>query len=163
MEQYFEITKESKHYQEYFDYQSKHKSATKAIDDFSEAHGIKSNGFMIWDGYFWVIATDDVVKKFSSQIRNVRYKGCCSFKKNSPIGKAFAKANISMPKKPFVPFFFNDCPGYGNFSTRLFDYKDCVYCSIAEPDLSALNPPAGFIEMKASEFFKIIEEAKGAE
>lgn len=161
MEQYFEITKDSNHYQEYIDFQSKRKSAIKAIDSFSEAHGINSNGFMIWDGYFWVAATDDVVKKFSNQLRNIRYKGCCAFKKNSSIGKAFAESGITMPSKPFVPFFFPDCPGYGDFSTRLFEYSDRVYCSIAEPTLSALKSPTGFIEMKASEFFKIIEEAEG--
>lgn len=159
MEQYFEITKDSKRYQQYINYQTKRKEAIEAMSKFMEEHDIPGSKFMLWEGYLWVPETSEIMEKFGKQFRDVRYKGFRAFKKNSVIGRAFAKANISMPQKPFVPFFFNDC-SYGDFSTRLFNYKDGVYCSISAPNLPALKAPQGFVEMKASEFFKVIEEAE---
>lgn len=159
MERYFEITKNSKHYQGHFDYLTHRKEAIEATSKFMEEYDIPGSIFMIWGDHLWIPETNAFVEKFGEQLRNVRYKNCRSFKKNSPIGKAFTKADISMPLKPFVPFFFDDC--CGEFNTRLFDYENRVYCSIAAPNLSLLKleTPVGFVEMKGSEFFKIIEEA----
>lgn len=164
MEQYFEITKESKHYQEYYDYDAARSRFADAIRKFNEENGINTDGYIIYDGYYWVDATAETVTKFKSQLRKERLQGCCSFRKNSAIGKAFIASGITKPSKPFVPFSFKDISGF-SCRSRLFSFGKKVYCSIScdyETD-KKLECPAGFIEMKASEFFKIIEEAKGAE
>lgn len=162
MEQYFEITKDSKHYQQYINYQTKRKEAIEATSKFMKEHDIPGSKFMLWEGYLWVPETSEIMEKFGKQFRDVCYKGCRAFKKNSVIGRAFAKADIHMPPKPFVMDYFHDMPWWcGQINTRLFMYKDKLYCSIAVSEYPALvECPQGFIEMKASEFFKVIEEAE---
>jgi len=45
---------------------------------------------------------------------------------------------------------------YGSTSSRLFAIGDKVYCSF-KSEYNFTNPE-GFIELKASEFFKIVED-----
>lgn len=47
MEQYFEITKDSKRYQQYINYQTKRKEAIEAMSKFMEEHDIPGSKFML--------------------------------------------------------------------------------------------------------------------
>lgn len=47
MERYFEITKDSKHYQEHFDYLIQRKEAIEAMSKFLEEYDIPGSIFMI--------------------------------------------------------------------------------------------------------------------
>ena len=87
MEQYFEITKDSKRYQQYINYQTKRKEAIEAMSKFMEEHDIPGSKFMLWEGYLWVPETSEIMEKFGKQFRDVRYKGFRAFKKNSVIGR----------------------------------------------------------------------------
>lgn len=157
MEQYFEITKDSKHYQEYYDYEAARSRFAEDINKFNEENGINTDGYIIYDGYYWVDATAETITKFKSQLRKERLQGCCSFRKNSAIGKAFIASGIKKPFKPFVPFFFKDVTGF-SCKSRLFGFEGKVYCSISYEANIKLECPVGFAEMKASEFFKVVEE-----
>ncbi|WFR64172.1 hypothetical protein P9222_08345 [Paenibacillus amylolyticus] len=59
-----------------------------------------------------------------------------------------------MLRKPYVPFYFRGFGG-GRIRSRLFEIDGTVYCSL---DPFEGDPPEGFVEMKASEFFKVIED-----
>jgi hypothetical protein len=62
--------------------------------------------------------------------------------------------------RPTVPLYFKTF--FGRSRSRLFLYKDNVYCSM-QADVDSIDTPEGFIEMKGSEFFRIIEEADAAQ
>lgn len=155
MDQYFEITPESVHHKEYMDYLTDLINEGEAIKQFANENGIEDYGFS--EKLFLAKTGTNEVKTFEKQLAfSKRIAGYIPFRKNSKIGKAFADLNIKHAQKPFVPFFFKKC---GNLMhTRIFEHAGKVYCSI-ETDLDEkLDCPKDFIEMKASEFFKIIEE-----
>ncbi len=158
MEQYFEITSNSVHYKEYFDYVDKFDKERNEIKKFKEKHNITGDGYMIWKDYLWVMANQENVKNFGSQFKDEIIHGCRPFKKTSEIGKSFKESGIKRADKPFVPFFFPNAEG--KTRTRLFNVENKVYCSIETPYDEKLGAPKGFIEMKASRFFEIIETAE---
>lgn len=61
MEQYFEITKDSKRYQQYINYQTKRKEAIEAMSKFMEEYDIPGSKFMLWEGYLWVPETSEIM------------------------------------------------------------------------------------------------------
>ena len=157
MEQYFEITKESVHYEQQLTYEEDFHKEKSAVKNFMSDYEVKGSGYMLYQGYFWVTDNSENRERFAGQIRKETLNGCISFKKASKVGKAFTDRNIKKAQKPFVPFFFDDC--YGTTKTRIFSVNGKVYCSIEQTDdAERLQCPKGFIEIKASEFYKIIED-----
>ena len=157
MEQYFEITKDSVYYKEQIKYEEDFRNEKAAVKEFMTTHGIVGSTYMLYKGYFWITDNIENRRKFAGQIRQETYRDYISFKKTSKIGRLFSNSGITRADKPFVPFFFSDCNGRSR--TRLFSIEDKVYCSIEQIDCDErLRCPKGFIEMKASDFYKIIED-----
>ena len=157
MEQYFEITKESKEYDNYFRYVDDTNIFREIVNNFCNDNNISSDEFGAYDDKFWIVDNSANREQFGSQLAKNSESGMVSFKKNSQIGRAWNKLNVKIPNKPFVPFFFQG--GVGRMKTRLFHVNDKVYCSIKCVDFDMkFTAPVGFVEIKASEFFKIIED-----
>ena len=160
---YFEITKESPHYSEWFDYREAFKKMKIDVRAFAKKHKINIDEYNIFCGKLWV---DPVAnKEFSEQFCKERGRnGFAPFKKTSYIGREFTKSGIKIASKPFVPFFFNI--SYGQSTFREFDFEGKVYCQYNyeyDPECPEVNTPKGFIPMKASEFYAIIERIEEKE
>ena len=157
MEQYFEITKESSHYKEYFDYLEADEACEKSVKSFLDENGIHTDYYAISRDKLWIDDTEENRNQFGSQLTKYGEQGLVAFKKTSKIGKKWTMLNVKKVRKPFVPFFFSDV--YGKSHSRLFHVVKKLYCSIDCPERDTkVNTPQEFIEMKASEFFKIVEE-----
>lgn len=151
-ENYFEITQESSHYQEWFDYLSADEKQLIEIREFAKEHSINIQVYSIWHDSLWV--NPDLNKHLSEQFAKGETQGMARFKFTSPIGKAFKQAGITRAEKPFVPWFFKEC--YGKSRTREFDVDGKVYCQ-CESESEINETPKGFIRIKASEFYKALE------
>lgn len=157
-ENYFEITKESEHYQEWFDYLKANEQQRVQIREFGKKHNVNIQVYGIWNDSLWV--KPELNEHLQDQFAKTQTQGVARFKFTSPIGKAFKQAEIKRAKKPFVPLFFKDC--YGKSKTREFDYDGKVYCQI-ESESKITETPIGFIRLKASEFYKTLEALQGQE
>lgn len=158
MEQCFEITKESREYDNYFKYLADKEACREIINRFFNDNNIKSDKYSVGRGKLWILNNPANQEQFGSQLAKDSENGLVAFKKNSQIGRAWSALNVKTPNKPFVPFFFDD-GGIGRMNTRLFHVDDRVYCSIECIDYNTkFTTPIGFIEMKVSEFFKVIED-----
>lgn len=153
-EHYYEITKESPHYEEWFGYIKAEKKMKADVKAFCKEHNISAEQYILYKDKLWV--DPQLNKQFADQFGKEREEGFAPFKKTSAIGRAFAQTGIKRAQKPFVPFFFKKCPE-GRSSTRLFDFEGKVYCQ-CNCD-SELDTPNGFIPMKASKFYEVIERA----
>lgn len=155
-ENYFEITKDSPHYEEWFNYLKDEGNQRDIIRAFAKEHDINIEEYMIWKDKLWV--RPDLNEAYLSQFSKEREQGTAPFKKTSSIGKAFSKLTIIRAKKPFVPWFFEDY--YGKSQSREFDYEGRVYCQFdTEYEISEI--PNGFIRIKASDFYNVLEQKQG--
>lgn len=156
-ENYFEITKESKHYQEWFDYLKADDEQRTEMRAFAKEHGINIDVYAIWKGALWV--NPETNSEFQKHLCKNSVNGLKAFKKTSDIGKAFKEASITIAEKPFVPWFFKGC--YGKHQVREFDYNGKVYCQF-NTENENVETPKGFIRLKASEFYTALEAKQEA-
>ena len=161
MEQYFEITKESSHYKEYFDYLEADEACEKSVKSFLDENGIHTDYYAVFREALYIDDNPDNREKYGNQLMKHSVDGVVAFKKSSKIGRAWNELSIKGAYEPHVSFFFSDSSRSSR--TRLFHVGEKLYCSIDCLERSTkVNTPQGFIEMKASEFFKIIEDAENA-
>lgn len=159
MEQYFEITSQSSRYKEYFDYLEADEACRKAVKKFIEENNIHTEHYAVFGGALWIDNNQENREKYGNQLKKDGDDGLAAFKKTSKIGRAWTGLGIKEVHKPHVSFFFVD-PSYSS-RTRLFHVGEKLYCSIDCMNRSTkVKTPQGFIEMKASEFFKIIEDVE---
>lgn len=93
-------------------------------------------------------------------VLSVYGNGLYKFKGNSKLAKAWKKLladnNLEVQRKPRVPIYFNS---YAHrMSSNLFSIEGKVYCSLELVDTNFEEVPENMIEMKASEFYKIVED-----
>lgn len=122
-------------------------------------NGIEANGYYAADDALYIVPSEKDAETFKSLLGATIDNGLRKFKSNTKIGKAWVKAlkdaELSVARKPMVTLYFK---GFGGkFRSRLFDQDGMLYCSL---DPVSGEIPVGFTEMKASEFFKIIEESE---
>ena len=102
-----------------------------------------------------VVPTKKDTKKFESMLKKTSYG---EFKKNAEISKEWIAGveKIGRIQKPRL-FYYFDLLGH-RWRERLFHIGDKLYCSIESDGEVSVS---GFaLEMKASEFYKIIEESE---
>lgn len=159
MEQYFEITNESSHYKEYFDYLEADEACRKAVKAFLEENNIHTEYYAIFGEALYIDDNQENRDKYGNQLKKYGEDRTVAFKKTSKIGRAWTESGIKEVHKPHVSFFFVN-PSRSSRS-RLFHVGEKLYCSIDCMGRSTkVKTPQGFIEMKASEFFKIIEDVE---
>lgn len=158
MEKYFIVSESANFYKEYF----KHKEFEKYIHpitlDFMKKHNIEANEHFHNEKIFCIKPTEKDLEKFNTILGKSLQNGTRPFKKNSKIGKDWLATlktnNVKYVYKPFVGFSFKNV--MGKMRSRLFNIDSVVYCSFASD--YEIDIPDGFREIKASEFFKVVED-----
>jgi hypothetical protein len=156
MEKYYVVPKETDLHTKYFAYKENLKTVNEDVKDFMLSHGIKSTEYWCSSTQFAIVPTEEDIKSFSRHLRQGKDKnGLRLFRKDSFITKEWTEKNIKVLDKPHTMFSFS---GNGRSSSRLFDINGILYCSReSEYDFECLEQ---FHEIKASEFFKVIEDAQ---
>lgn len=153
---YYRIHENCPLYDDYFSHEADKKKIAKAFNEVREKYGIETHGFYPSKSYFRIVPTENDNRKFANYLKKTNYG---EFKKNSEISKYWIELakDIEHMESPEL-FFYFDLLGH-RWKERLFDIDGDLYCSIeSDGDVST---PDFATEMKASEFYKIIEEYEG--
>lgn len=155
MEKYYTVTPGSQIHNEYLEYIAMSDKVNTAFKEFAQEQGIETTEyFPITENLCICNPTKNDKEKFGSCFKKDQPG---FFKKYSVPAKTWTaickSLNLKSPRKPCLPFYFN---AYGRTSCRLFMINDVLYASF-QSEYNFKNPD-GFEEMKASEFFKIIED-----
>lgn len=159
MEKFYIVTEKSELNKDYFDWKENLKTVNNHVKKFSKENGIESKEYYATDEMFYIVPTENDSKTFNNSFLKQEFDdGLKAFKKNSIIRKAWVKSlkekNIKILHKSYADVYFEHC--YGKFTTRLFDVDSVVYLSINNE--YELETPEGMTEIKASEFYKIVED-----
>ena len=162
MEIYFKVKKDNPIYKKYFEWWNNLDVIKKKWEQFRKLVGIESTQF-VPKKELYIVPTENDLIKFGRFFYKQDYgKGLRKFKATSTIQKdweRFCKNNLELIDKPTL---FYDFPVMGKTRTRLFHYKDEVYASIENEFIDEnYIVPKGYEEIKASEFYKIIELIEG--
>jgi hypothetical protein len=159
MEKYFEISKVHELYARYFEWLEFREKLIEIYKEFAKKAGIESSEFYPKQDAIGIVPTESDKEKFDKYFK-VQQDRLRFFKRNTIYSKDWAKAlrvnNLKILFKPSVSDYFSSY----KFQCRLFAIEERLYGSYScEQD--DFNLQDGFVEMKASEFFKIIEDAEG--
>lgn len=139
------------------DYLTSDKTMREISHQFLTANNINTKEYASTKDTFYIIPTEKDIEDFSKMLNRELENGLRAFKTKSKIGKAWKdtleEKGIEPLHKPMLMLYFNV---YGSTSSRLFAIDDKVYCSF-KSEYNFENPE-GFIELKASEFYKIVED-----
>lgn len=159
MEKFYIVTEESNLNKEYWKYKNNVKEVNEYVKKFMEQEGIKANEYYASTEKLYIVPTEDDLRTFNRKLNKELEGGLRQFKLNSSIAKRWVEFvndnNIKILYKPFVRTYFN---AYGRSKSRLFNIGDTVYCTY-ETEFN-FNNPKGFKEIKASEFYSAVENAK---
>lgn len=142
-------------YKEYFAHEKAKEKIKAEFEQVREKFGIETKTFYLKKDRFHIAATDKDMEKFSGMMK----KGSVGeFRKNSAPSKMWVDLvkDIAHFERPELMFYFR-LIGH-RWKERLFHIGDKLYCSI-ESD-GEVSVPEFAVEMKASEFYKIIEDAE---
>lgn len=162
MKRYFQVTDQSDLYNEYMEYKNSEKVMHTFSQLFMNAQGIETDSFAYQGDTFYIIPTEKDLEKFGNSLCKPLANNLRAFKANSIIGKAWVKLlevkQIKIVHKPHVGFSFKNCLGKNR--SKIFAIDSIVYCSF-ENEYDFNDTPEGFVELKASEFWKIVEDYEG--
>lgn len=157
MDKYFEIEKGCKLYDDYFKWDEETEKIRKVFNEFASTYKIEAELFMITKNRLFIIPTERDKDSFKEDFTK-RYgeNGLRQFKCRSEIGKAWKRmvADMPIPSKPhFIRYGLNL---YDSYTERLFNVGEKLYGSISSR-YNKFELEDWAKEMKASEFFSIIE------
>lgn len=159
MERYFIVTDEFL-IEQLKEYEIMRKKVDETFKAFKEEVGIETCQYYQHTDVLKIVPTETDLDKFSSMMKVDRE----TFKKNSALNKEWVKLckekDLKTPRKPTWELHHLMGGHIYRFRSRLFSYKDKVYGSF-ESDGDFTIPTEHFIELKASEFYKIVEECVG--
>lgn len=161
MEKFYRIKKGSPLYSQYFEYIENTKQVNEVVKEFMVEHNIETHQYYASTDVLYIVPTAADLDKFDKVLSKNVGNGLRPFKKTSKINKDWVELlkskNLRVLGKPFLGFYFKVA---GKFSTRLFNIEEEVYASMSA-GYDFPNPEnEGFVEVKASEFYKIIEDAE---
>lgn len=154
MEKYYIVTPSSSIHKRYLDYKDLSKEVNAAFVEFAKEQGFETHEYYQLVNDLYICPTEGDVNKFGKYFK----KGAPGlFKRTSPPAKDWINKcrvlGLKSPNKPNLGFEFEV---FGRTSSRLFMINDVLYASLrADCDFKSLD---GLAEIKASEFFKIIED-----
>lgn len=156
MEKYFEISKNHEVYNGYFEWLEFKNKINKAFKDYASKREIEASEFLPRQDTVGIVPTKADNEKFEKFLKQpdgrIRF-----FKKNTAYAKEWVQMlrneGIKISHKPRIAWYFN----WYKSRTRLFNIESKLYGSY-ECEQDEFKLPDGFIEMKASKFFKIIED-----
>lgn len=157
-EKFYRVHSDSGLYAAYFDYVNCRERVVEALGKFEEENGFREGSLAVWGTTIYLKSASEDFLKYRDQLTKQSPDGGKNFKfrKTSKIGKLWAETakELRFVSKPIVGFY-NNAANAGRSSTRLFNYRSELYCSI---EADAIDMPGNiFTEMKGSEFYKIIE------
>jgi len=158
-EKYFIITSESKHRQEYINYRVNSLVLNEIVKKFMLKHSIETTKYYPTKSRFYIYPTESDSRLLKEQLCISRTgSGSQQFKLTSKIAKDWIEIIEPMEilYQPRVPDYFKGY--YGRTHSRLFQIEDIVYCSFESDNEEEIETPSGFIEIKASEFYKAVED-----
>ena len=154
MEKFYTVTKESPVYEQYYNAEKFKFTIGRLFTDFAQKHGIVTTRFRPNCERLMIDPTTEDWDKFGDQMRT---KPEGSFKLKSPLNIEWVKLckdnGLHTVTSPFLPMVFHT---YGKSWFRLFDVGGILYCTFESQ--SKFETPIGFVEMKASDFYKIMED-----
>ena len=158
MEKYFVVTKKSPLRDDYLKYKENRTVVRQHVKDFMEEQGIETSQYYESVDVLYIVPTEKDNDNFGKMLAKDIGNGLRPFKKNSIMAKAWVNSlkekGVDILHNPHPGFYFNEL--HGRFRYRLFAINDVVYCSM---DMDHdFETPEGMEEIKASEFFKIIED-----
>lgn len=157
-EKFYKVRTESKLYAQYFDWLNSREIVVEALKKFEVENGFETGSTAAWGPHLYLKTTTTNFLKYADQLTKQSVDGglTVKFKKWSEIGKMWAAVakDLRFIQKPIVGFF-NNAISVGGSSSRIFDYRGEVYCSLEANKIEM--PENIFVEMKGSEFYKIIE------
>lgn len=161
MEKYFEVKQNSDFYKKYFDYIDMSNKVNELFKQFAEDNGIETKEYYQDTERLVIVPTQEDRIKFKGMfIQN----SDTDFKKTAPICKSWVnlcKENgLKSPRKPNLLWDSSCKLGSYRNSSRLFHIGEKVYGSIDNKCNADIELTDDFVEMKASEFWKIVEDAE---
>lgn len=154
---YFTVNEGSVLYRDYFESVEDGKNVLEAFNKVKEKYGIDANAFYRVKDKFHIVPKGDDINKFESMLKKSNYG---QFKKNSPVAKDWCELvkDIKHMNKPELFFYFN-LLGH-RWKELLFHIGTTLYGHIESN--SKVELPDFVTEIKASEFYKAIEEEEEA-
>lgn len=156
MEKFYIVPEGTKLHADYFKWKECEKELMEIAKDIMQSHGMRTTVFAAGRGYFGIDPTPADAEKFAKDLRKNEAHGVRMFKVKSAVLKEWDERtkHIEVMRKPIVCMYFSDPCGKTRY--RLFSIDGVVYCSF-ESEFS-LEPKEPFLEIKASEFYRAIEE-----
>ena len=162
MEKYFIVKNGTKLYNDYITNSEVKEKINNAFNEFSETNGITSDSYYQDATRLRIELNCNDMKKFGSQIK-VNTNG--DFKKTSELNKKWVAMckdkNINSPRRIMIMDYIK-CHSYKT-SSRLFKLGDTLYGSLDNKTDEEFTLSDDYIELKASEFYKAIEDEKEKE
>ncbi len=160
------------------------KDRNQLIVEFFKEHGIDGDSYYFsGDGYvnepfseeekrkicLSIDLTEKNERNFGNQLKkNPCRNGLYSFKKSSPVLKAFQ--DICIERQVIISLWDHFIGDYflelhfGGFSSEFFENNGVTYLKVVTSRHGSITPQnKGFTEIKASEYFKTLEELEGEE
>ena len=157
IERYFIISSDAQISKDLISYEENAAKVNEAMLKLSREVGIEGSEYYPGSDVLGIVPTENDLTKFASQLRKDTYSdGLRLFKKNSEVGKKWMAlaSEVKPQRKPRLWMYYHFL--MGKMRTRLFRIDGTIYCSI-END-GQYEKPDEFREIKASEFFKVIED-----
>lgn len=154
-EYYMTVQPESNLYKDYFAWTKDYEKIMDIYGQVSNKFGIETSKFYPFKSRLAIVPTEKDKEKFKRYL----LKDGESFRKNSEPSKEWVQAvkDIKFMTKPSPTTYTAWL--VGRASSRLFAVGDVLYCSI-ETEYDFPMPDWG-VEMKTSEFYKVIESLEG--
>jgi hypothetical protein len=157
MEKFYQVDPLCRLHSNYINYLEDSSAACRAFNSLAEKYGIETSEFYPGTSRLAIVPTEKDRVTFEKQLtKRVRSQGLIFFKVGSKIGKEWAeivkdlrntpRPRVSLNLKEFIP----------RATERIFALNGIVYCSIDTE--TEYVKPEWLQEMKASEFFKVIED-----
>ena len=161
MERYFEVKQNSDFYNKYFDYIDMSDKVNELFKQFSKDNGIETKEYYQNTERLVIVPTQEDRIKFKGMfVQN----SDTDFTKTALICKSWVnlcKENgLKSPRKPSLLWDSQCKLGSYSTSSRLFHIGENVYGSLDNKCNADIELTDDFVEMKASEFWKIVEDAE---
>lgn len=155
MEKYFVINKDSQCYSDYFKWKEDVKKIIVVWKKFKKEHSIESESFVPGKKRLLIQPTKADLVNLKGCFNRTVSNGLRQFNARSRIAKDWIETvkNIDIPSKPH--YFEYGIRLEGRSASRIFSINDVLYGSI---DAESVVLLPFMVEIKASEFFKIIED-----
>jgi len=156
-QKFYIIPEETKLGKDYLTWEERKKNNNEIFKEFVKAWGIGAERYIARESKLGIIPSDEDIVKYANDLTKAKGDSDSKwFKKTSAIHKAWV--NFSKAKRfvdadrPWMHMYFDNLV---KSRTRIFDDKGKIYISV-ESDIDPI-PKENFIEIKGSEFHKILE------